>query len=302
VTAPGEAPEPTVGDDPRTSPTAERPTTAVPAYPAATEALSAVLSPDVRPARPGPISASSTFGWRAVLKIKNVPEQLMDVTLWPIMFLLMFTYLFGGAMAGSPAEYLQFVLPGILVLAVTVITMYTGMALNSDIQKGIFDRFKSLPLWQPSALVGALLADAMRYLVGSAVVIGLGLALGFRPGAGFVGVLLAVALVVLFAFSLSWIWAAIGLVARTPESVMYMSWMVLWPLTFISNVFVDPATLPGWLQAFVEVNPVTLVTTAVRGLMHGDVTAVDIGLVVLISAVLIAVFGPLTVRLYRRER
>jgi ABC-2 type transport system permease protein len=273
-----------------------------PADPATIQALGAVLSTHARPARPGPLSAASTFGWRALLKIKHLPEQLLDVTMWPVMFLLMFTYLFGGALAGSTGEYLQFVLPGILVMTVTTITMYAGMALNSDIQKGIFDRFKSLPIWHPSPLVGALLADSVRYSVGSAVVILLGLALGFRPAAGPIGLLLAVAVLLIFAFSVSWIWTAIGLIARTPESVMYMSWMVLWPLTFVSNVFVDPATMPGWLQAVVEVNPITLVVNAVRGLMHGNVTAADIGWVLLISAVLIAIFGSLTVRLYRRER
>jgi len=255
-----------------------------------------------RPARPGPFSASLTFGWRAVLKIKHVPEQLFDVTMFPVMFLLLFTYLFGGALAGSTSDYLQDVLPGILVMAVAMITMYTGMTLNTDIQKGVFDRFRSKTVWRPAALVGALLADAVRYMIAGLVVIVLGIALGFRPDGGVIGVLAAVALLLVFAFSLSWIWTSIGLIARKPESVMYMSMMVLFPLTFISNVFVDPTTMPGWLQAFVDVNPITHLVTASRGLMHGSVELAEIGFVFAASAVLVAVFGPITMRLYNRER
>jgi ABC-2 type transport system permease protein len=264
--------------------------------------LREALAAGAPPTRPGAVSAALTFGWRALLKIKHVPEQLFDVTMFPVMFLLMFTYLFGGALAGSTGEYLHFVLPGILVMTVTMITMYTGVALNTDIQKGVFDRFKTLAIWQPSALVGALLADGVRYSIGSTVIVVLGLVLGFRPEAGAVGMVLGVALVVIFSFCLSWVWTTLGLIMRTPESVMYASMMVLFPLTFISNVFVDPETMPGWLQAFVEINPITLVVTAVRGLMHGGVTAAEIGWVLLVSVLLVAVFAPLAMRQYRRER
>ena len=145
------------------------------------DALRSVLLAGERPSRPGPVLTSLTFGWRALLKIKHVPEQLVDVTMFPIMFTLMFTYLFGGALAGSTQAYLQFLLPGILVQANVMITMNTGITLNTDIQKGVFDRFRSLPVWRPSPLVGALLGDVMRYSIGSAIVITLGLVLGFRP-------------------------------------------------------------------------------------------------------------------------
>ena len=154
-----------------------------------------------------------------MLKIKHVPMQLFDVTAFPIMFVLLYTYLFGGALAGSPQEYLQALLPGILVMTVSWITMYTGQALNTDIAKGVFDRFRSLPIWRPAVLVGMLLADAVRYTMASAVIIGLGIVLGFRPDGGVVGVLLAVALLLVFAFSLSWVWTAVGLKMPTPEAV-----------------------------------------------------------------------------------
>jgi ABC-2 type transport system permease protein len=264
--------------------------------------LRTALSRSARPPRASALSASLTFGWRALLKIKHVPEQLFDVTAFPIMFTLMFTYLFGGALAGSTREYIQYLLPGILVQTVVFITIYTGMGLNKDISKGIFDRIRSLPLWRPAVLVGALLGDLVRYAIASTIVVALGLLIGFRPGGGVIGVLAAVALLLTFAFSMTWIWTALGLVLRTPESVMGVSMMLLFPLTFASNIFVDPATMPAWLRAFVDINPVSRLVTAARGLMHGTPEAGQILWVLAASAALIAMFGPLTMRLYARER
>jgi ABC-2 type transport system permease protein len=275
-------------------------TTADRAVEAAT--LRAALSTRTRPARPGPLSASFTFAWRAMRKIRHVPMQLFDVTMFPIMFTLIFTFLFGGALAGSPREYLQDLLPGILVMTVTMITVYTGMALNTDIHKGVFDRFRSLPIWRPAVLAGMMLADAAHYTMAAAVVIVLGVILGFRPGGGPLGVVAAVALLIVFSSSLSWIWSSIGMKMQTPETVMQMSMTVLFPLTFASNVFVDPDTMPGWLQAFVNVNPITHVTTACRELMHGSMETGAVGWVLLWSAGLTLVFAPLTLRLYRAER
>jgi ABC-2 type transport system permease protein len=272
------------------------------AQPVREETLRSALSARTRPPRPGALSASLTFGWRAMLKIKHVPEQLFDVTAFPIMFTLIFTYLFGGALAGSTSDYLHYLLPGILVQTVVFITIYTGFGLNTDITKGVFDRFRSLPIWRPAALVGALLGDAARYTMASTMVIVLGLILGFRPDGGVLGVLLSVALLLVFSFSLSWIWTALGLVLRTPNSVMGVSMMVLFPLTFASNIFVDPRTMPAWLEAIVGANPITHLATAVRGLMHGTVTAGQIGWVLLSSGVLVAVFAPLTMYLYRIKK
>jgi ABC-2 type transport system permease protein len=266
------------------------------------ESLRFALASGSRPARANPISASVTFGWRAMLKIKHVPEQLFDVTMFPIMFVLMFTYLFGGALAGSPRDYLQFLAPGILVQTIVMITMYTGMVLNNDIKKGIFDRFRALPVWRPSFLVGAMLGDVARYSMASLVVLMVAAILGFRPDGGVIGVLLGVGLVIVFSFALSWIWTALSMVMRTQESLMYGSFMILFPLTFISNIFVDPDTMPSWLQSFVGINPMTWLTTATRGLMAGDANAGDIGLVLLSSVVLVGIFGPLTMYLYNRKQ
>lgn len=264
--------------------------------------LHKVLSAAERPPPPGAVSASLTLGWRALLKIKHVPFQLFDVTVFPIMMTLMFTYLFGGALAGSPREYIQFLLPGIVVQTIIFLTVYTGMGLSTDLTKGLFDRFRSLPIWQPAPIVGALLGDVLRYSLAALVVLVLGLILGFRPGAGIFGVVCAVALSIVFGLSISWIWIIVGMRVRNPESVMTTSFVFLFPLTFISNIFVDPVTMPDWLQAVVRVNPVTHLTTASRGLMHGDVALASIGWVLLASALIVAVFAPIAMRLYYRER
>ncbi|MEV7039144.1 ABC transporter permease [Amycolatopsis sp. NPDC051061] len=270
--------------------------------PVTEDALRSVLLAGERPARPGPVRTSLTFGWRALLKIKHLPEQLVDVTMFPIMFTLMFTYLFGGALAGSTQEYLQFLLPGILVQANVMITMNTGITLNTDIQKGVFDRFRSLPVWRPSPLVGALLGDLVRYSIGSTIVIALGLVLGFRPEGGAAGVVLSVALLLVFSFCLSWLWTMLSLILSTPNSVAGVSMMVMFPLTFVSNIFVDPKTMPGWMQAVIDVNPISHLATVVRGLMHGSVPAGEIGWVLVSSILLVAVFGPLTMVLYRNKK
>jgi ABC-2 type transport system permease protein len=264
--------------------------------------LRSALSAHNRPSRSSALSASLTFWWRAMLKIRHVPEQMFDVTASPIMFLLMFTYLFGGALAGSTGEYLQFVLPGILVMTVAFITIYTGLGINNDIKKGVFDRFRSLPIWQPAVIVGALLGDTVRYTIAATVVVVLGLILGFRPEGGILGVLMSVLLLLVFSFSLSWIWIALGLVMRTPESLMAVSMIILFPLTFISNVFVSPETMPGWLEALVDVNPITYLVTAIRGLMSNTVLVDEISWVLLTCALLIAVFSPLSMYLYRKKQ
>ncbi len=275
--------------------------TNAPADPDIEHIQGAVASGD-RPSAPNAFSALLTFGWRALLKIKHLPEQLLDVTAIPIMFLLMFTYLFGGALAGSTSVYLQELLPGILAMSVVFITIYTGVTLNDDIDEGIFDRFRTLPIWQPSVIIGALLGDAVRYTLASTIIIVLGLVLGFSPNGGAFGVLSAVALLLVFSFSLSWIWTALGFVMRSSESLMNASMIVMFPLTFVSNVFVDPETMPEWLQVFVDVNPFSHLVTAMRGLMHGTATTEEISVVLLMSAVLIIVFGPVTMHLFRREQ
>jgi ABC-2 type transport system permease protein len=267
-----------------------------------TEALRSVIAVDLRPTPTSPLTASLVFAWRAMLKIKHVPMQLFDVTAFPIMFVLMYTYLFGGALADSPRVYLQGLLPGILVMTVSMITIYTGMALNTDIQKGIFDRVRSLPVWRPAVLVGMLIADAVRYTAASIVVLTLGVVLGFRPDGPLIGIPLTLALLLVFSFSMSWVWMVLGFKAQTPETVMQMSMTILFPLTFASNVFVDPLTMPGWVQAFVKINPITHLTDAARALMHGTPVGNSVMWVLVWSAGFLVVFAPMAMRAYNAER
>jgi ABC-2 type transport system permease protein len=253
-----------------------------------------------RPPKAGPVSAVLTFGWRGMLKVKHVPEQLVDVTITPVMFVLLFTYLFGGAIEGSTGAYRDYIMPGVLVIGVLFTTVYSGIALNTDITKGVVDRFRSLPIWPSSPLLGALLGDSVRYLVCSTVIIVLGLILGYRPGGGVPGVLGAVTLVVIFSFGLSWVFTTMGVLMRSPNAVMNAGFMSIFPLTFLSNVYVEPSTLPAGVEAFVNVNPISNLVSACRGLLAGDFPADDIGVSLAVAAGLTAVFLPLTTRLYRR--
>jgi ABC-2 type transport system permease protein len=264
-------------------------------------ALRKALSSSPRPPRPGPFSAALAFGWRGMLKIKHVPEQLIDVTMTPVLFTLMFTYMFGGAIAGSTRAYLQFILPGILVMSVLFTTVYSGVALNTDMTRGVVDRFRSLPIWRPAPLVGAVMGDSVRYLVAATIVVVLGVALGFRPEAGVPGVVAAMLLVVAFSFGLAWVFTTLGLLMRSPSAVMNAGFMALFPITFLSNVFVEPETLPAALEWFVNANPISHLVTATRGLMEGTASMGEIAAVLGTAAALTAIFAPLTSWLYRRH-
>ena len=255
-----------------------------------------------RPEPPGAWAASAAFGWRALLKIKHVPEMLLDVIAIPMVFTLMFTYLFGGALAGSPHRYLHFILPGTLVMAVLLVTMYAGTGLATDRAKGITDRFRALPTWRLAPVTGALLGDIARYLLAAGLVVALGLAIGYRPEGGAPGILAGIGLLLIFALALSWAWTTLGLLLRTPQAVMSAATVVLFPLTLASNVFVAPHTMPGWLQALVSVNPVSHLVSAERALMAGHPAAGPIAWVLLASAALAAVFAPVTAWLYGRPR
>jgi len=268
--------------------------------PAGEEALRKALASGERPPRASALAACRAFGWRGMLKIRHVPEQLVDVTVTPILFTLMFTYMFGGAIAGSTREYLQFILPGIVVQSILFTTVYSGVALNTDMTRGVVDRFRTLPLWRPAPLVGSVIGDSVRYVCAGGLVVLLGLVLGFRRDGGVLGVLAGFALVVVFAFSLSWVFCTIGMVLRSPSAVMNTGFMALFPLIFLSNIFVAPDTLPSALEAFVDVNPITHLVTAVRDLMAGDANGGKVALVLGEAALLTAIFVPLTTRLYRK--
>jgi ABC-2 type transport system permease protein len=246
-------------------------------------------------------SHALVFGWRAALKFKHVPEQLFDLVMTPIMFTLLFTFVFGGALAGTPGDYLQFFLPGILVQTVVFNAVYSGMGLSTDLGKGLFDRFRSLPIWSLAPFAGLMVGDVLRHVIAGAIILGIGLALGYRPEAGVLGVLASFALLVSIGFGVGWIFIVLGLLIRTPMTVMTLGFTGLFPLVFASNIMVDPQTMPGWLRAFVEVNPVSLMATAMRGLMAGQVTAVQLGQALLAPVVLTVALAPVTLWLYRRR-
>jgi ABC-2 type transport system permease protein len=184
-------------------------------------------------------------------------------------------------------------------MSVLFTTVYSGVALNTDLTKGVVDRFRSLPIWRPAPLVGSLLGDSVRYVLAGIVIIALGMILGFRPGAGLPGAAAALGLVVVFAFGLSWVFTTLGLVLRTPNAVLNAGFLGIFPLTFLSNVFVDPKTLPKGLEAFVDVNPISILATCSRGLMEGNADGSDIAIVLATALVLTAIFAPITTRLYR---
>ncbi|MFF1572933.1 ABC transporter permease [Leifsonia sp. NPDC058292] len=247
------------------------------------------------------VANSVTMAYRGLLKIKRTPEQLFDVTLQPIIFTVMFAYLFGGAISGDVQSYLPQLIPGILVQTVITTSVVTGVQLREDMDKGVFDRFKSLPIARIAPLAGALLADTLRYAIATTITFVVGFLMGYRPAGGIGFVILAGLLVIVSSWAISWIFAFFGVIARTASSVQGISFMVLFPLTFLSNAYVPVDTLPGWLQAFVNINPVSHLVTAVRELANNSTFGADAWIALLGAAVIVAIFAPLTVRAYMRK-
>ncbi len=254
-----------------------------------------------RPPRPSALSNALVFGWRAVLKFRHVPEQLFDLVMTPVMFTLLFTFVFGGALAGSPGEYLQFFLPGILVQTVIFNSVYSGVGLCTDLQKGLFDRFRSLPIWSLAPFAGLMVGDLLRHGIAGTIILGIGLLLGYRPEAGVAGVVGAFLLLFVVGFGTGWVFMVIGLLVRTPMTVMTFGFTLIFPLVFASNIMVEPETMPGWLAAFVNANPVSHITTALRGLLAGAATAGQVGLALVAPAVLTLGLAPVVLALYRRK-
>jgi len=241
------------------------------------------------------------MAYRGILKIRRTPEQLFDVTLQPIIFTLMFTYIFGGAISGDVVSYLPVIIPGILVQTVITTSIVTGVQLREDMDKGVFDRFKSLPIARIAPLAGALLADTIRYTIATVLTFTMGYIMGYRPDGGLEHVAFAALLVIVCAWSISWIFAFFGVIARTASSVQGISMIVLFPLTFLSNAFVPVDTLPNWLQWFVNVNPISHLVSAVRQLTNFGTVGWDFTISLIGAAVIVAIFAPITVRAYMRR-
>ncbi|WLP91691.1 ABC transporter permease [Gordonia sp. NB41Y] len=242
---------------------------------------------------------SLTMAYRGVLKIRHNPEQLFDVTIQPIIFTLMFTYIFGGAISGNVNAYLPVIIPGILVQTVVMTSIVTGTQLREDMDKGVFDRFRSLPISRISPLSGALLADVIRYGVATVLTVTMGVIMGWRPDVW--GVIASAVLVMICSFAVSWIFALMGCVMSKASAVQGISMLIMFPLTFMSNAFVPVETMPGWLQAFVKVNPVSHLVTAVRELTASGHAGIHVVWALLGAAVIVAVFAPLAVRAYMRN-
>ncbi|WP_430522320.1 ABC transporter permease [Paenibacillus brevis] len=247
------------------------------------------------------IRNSLTMAYRGILKVRRTPEQLFDVTLQPILFTLMFTYIFGGAISGDVLSYLPVIIPGILVQTVITTSIVTGVQLREDMDKGVFDRFKSLPISRIAPLAGALLADTLRYTIATTLTFTMGYIMGYRPEGGLGYVMLAGVLVVFCSWAVSWIFAFFGVISRTASSVQGISMIVLFPLTFLSNAFVPADTMPDWLQWFVRINPVSHLVTAVRELTNSGTIGWDIMISLIGALVIVAIFAPITVRAYMRR-
>jgi len=272
------------------------------------EVPSGVVDPAAAVARTRPrASLADTVGqtlcmaWRALKKMRRNMEQFFDVTIQPLLFTAMFAYLFGGAISGNVHNYLPLLIPGIVAQTVLTTCMSTGVNLREDMEKGVFDRFKALPMSRIAPLAGPMVADLVRYLIAAGLTFVTGVIIGYRPGGGVLGVLGAMVLAIFTGWALAWIFTWIGTIARSARAVQGMSIMILFPLTFLSNAFVPVTSLPGWLAAFVKINPVSHLVSATRGLANQGVVNSEAGWTLLAGLVVIAVFAPLSVRSYRRH-
>jgi oleandomycin transport system permease protein len=239
------------------------------------------------------IQQTLTLAWRTLVQIRHNPWELGDFSIQPILFLLLFLYVFGGAIAGSASDYLNFMLPGIIVMNMIFVTVYVGHGLNGDLTKGVFDRLRSLPIARWSPLAGRITADLVKQAWSIFLLLSVGFLLGFRLGAPVFGLLGLVALLLSFALAFSWVMVWVGVISRDPEHVQIFGFTALFPITFVSNVFVPTETMPGWLQAFVAVNPVSILADASRGLLVGGPVLEPVMHSLLWAAAITAVFAPL---------
>lgn len=242
-----------------------------------------------------------TLAWRTLVQIRHNPFELLDFSVQPIMFVLLFTYVFGGAIAGSTGAYLTFALPGIIVMNMLFVTMYVGLGLNTDLTKGVFDRLRSLPLARWAPLAGRITADLVKQAWSIALLLMVGFILGFRVQTNLAALLAAVLLLLTFALAFSWVSVLVGVTAKDPEKVQVFGFTALFPVTFVSGVFVQVETMPGWLQPVVNANPVTILSDATRGLLVGGPVARPVLFSLLWAIGIAAVFAPLAVARFKRR-
>ncbi|GAA1790686.1 ABC transporter permease [Luedemannella flava] len=266
------------------------------------ERTPSAVATDTTPTRPfGLLRHSLALTRRSLIKTLHTPEQLLDVTLQPVIFVVIFVFLLGGAISGSRHDYLQFLLPAIMVQTVLFGSVATGVSLNTDVKKGVFDRFRSLPIGRSAPLIGSVVGDIVRFVVCIVVLFSIGFTMGFRIGTNVFATLAACLVVIFFAFAMSWVFVLVGVVMREPGAVQGVSFVALFPLTFGTNMLVNTGTLPGWLQAWVKVNPVAGAMDMARGLIVGGPVAGPLTRTLLWAVGILVVFAPLAVRAYRRR-
>jgi oleandomycin transport system permease protein len=263
-------------------------------------------SPAPTAARRNPLARNLKHTWvlirRNLVKTWRTPEQLIDVTLQPIIFLTMFVYIFGGALGGgSRHAYTQYLLPGLLGQSIAMGSIALGQNMNADIEKGIFDRFRALPIARWVPLASAVGADFVRYLIVCCVTLGFGYVVGFRAQTNVLAVVAAIALAIAFALCFCWVSLWVGLKVRTSGAVQGVMFLLIFPLSFGSSSFVQVSTMPGWLQDWNKVNPITRLVDAMRGLMVGGPVATDVALTFAWMGGLLLVFVPLAMRAYKRR-
>ena len=238
---------------------------------------------------------------RNLLHIRRTPELLLDVTLSPIMFVLLFSLVFGGSIRTEEVNYTNFLMAGIFVQTIAFAGIYTSVLLANDLQKGMIDRFRSLPMNQSSVLTGRTLTDLLRAMIAIVIMWIVGFAIGFRPEGGIAGAAAAVGLMLLFGFALSWIGVAAGALVRTPEALQGIIFAVVFPLTFVSSAFVPTEDMPDWLEWFADRQPMTLVTDAVRSLTLDGVGGPALIPAILWSLGVLTIAFPLGIWLYNRR-
>jgi daunorubicin/doxorubicin transport system permease protein len=246
-------------------------------------------------------SQTLSMAWRALKKMRRNPEQFFDVTIQPLLFTAMFAYIFGGAISGNVKTYLPLMIPGIVAQTVLTTCMSTGVQLREDMEKGVFDRFKVLPIARIAPLAGPMVADLVRYLIAASLTFAMGVIIGYRPQGGVLGVLGAIVLAIFTGWAMAWIFTWIGTLARSAQAVQGFSMLILFPLTFLSNAFVPVRTLPPALQTFVNINPVSHLVSATRDLANHGVVSGQVGWTLLACFAVIAIFAPLSVRSYKRH-
>jgi len=243
----------------------------------------------------------SALAWRALIKMRRIPEQLVDVTAMPVLFTVMFGFMFAGAISGSRAGYLPILIPGIIAMTTITASVAAGVQLREDMDKGVFDRFRSLPIARIAPLAGPMMADLVRYALATSITLVVGALMGYRPGGGVLGVAAGMALAVITGWCIAWIFLWIGTIAKTAGAVQGMSMMIMFPLAFLSNAFVPVSTLPGWLQTVTRVNPISHVVSALRDLMNNGALTAQVGWALLGCATVAAIFIPLALRSYSRR-